>query len=196
MLDQRLQEWRHVAGQGFRIDIMAFRKRVENLADATRLGEHVPNFGCHSVEAEIRACTHAQDNDATIEVGGSWLLVLHENAIDRYAQSCLAPLLRGEDEALRNLPDVVALRHPATARRTVARSWTVTARKVEPDLRGRSFGLGSQFPAVTPARARQSLAVIQVNKKRLIYYSMRADRGNDISKENPNFVAGAAGGRG
>jgi hypothetical protein len=51
------------------------------------------------------------------------------------------------------------------------------------------------LPAVTPARARQSPPVIQVNN-RLIYYSMRADRGNDISKENPNFVAGAAGGRG
>jgi hypothetical protein len=33
-------------------------------------------------------------------------------------------------------------------------------------------------------------------KKRFIYESKRADRGNDISKENPNFVAGAAGGRG
>ena len=146
MLDQCLQEWRHVAGQGFRIDIMAFRKRVENLADAARLGEHVPNFGCYSVEAEIRAGTHAQDNDAAIEVGGSRLLVLHKNAIDRYAQSCLAPLLRGEDEAIRKLPDVVALRHPATAWRTAAKSWTFAARKVEPDLRARSIGLGSQFP--------------------------------------------------
>ena len=52
---------------------------------------------------------------ATIEVGRSRLHVLNKNAIDRDAQSCQAPLLRGEDEALRNVLDVVALRHPANA---------------------------------------------------------------------------------
>jgi len=174
---------------------MAFRKQVENLADTARLGEHVPNFGCHSVEAEIRAGTHAQDNDATIEVGGSWLLVLHKNAIDRYAQSCLAPLLRGEDEALHNLPDVVALRHPAVRggpSREAGQSPRARLNQICED------GLSDyevSLPAVTPVRVRQSLAVVQVNKTPS-YYSMRADRGNDISKENPNFVAGAAGGRG
>jgi hypothetical protein len=123
ILDQCLQEWRHVAGQGFRIDIMAFRERGKNLADTAWLGEHVPNFGRNSVEAEIRAGTHAQDNDAAIEAGRSRLLVLNKNAIDRDAQSCQAPLLRGEDEALRNVPDVVALRHPADALRQLHQSW-------------------------------------------------------------------------
>src|SRR5476651_221717 len=95
---------------------MAFRERGENLADTARLGQHVPDFGCHSVEAEITAGAHAQDNDVTIEVSRSRLLVLDKNAVDRdAAQRCQAPLLRGEDEALRIVPDVVALRHLADA---------------------------------------------------------------------------------
>lgn len=123
MLDQCLQEWRHVASQCFRIDIVALRERLEDLADTARLGEHVPDFGCHCVEAEIRAGAYAQDNGATIEVGRSRLHVLNKNAIDRDAHSCQAPLLRGEDEALRNVLHVVALRHPANALDQLDRWW-------------------------------------------------------------------------
>ncbi len=56
-------------------------------ADAARFGEHVPNFAGDSVETEIRAGAHAQDNDTAVEVGGLRLALLHENAIKGDAQS-------------------------------------------------------------------------------------------------------------
>lgn len=88
MRDERLQEWRDVAAQSFRIDIMVLRQRLEYLADPARRGQHVPNFGSHSVEAEIRAGAYAQNNHAAVEVGRPRLLILNKHAVDRDTHSC------------------------------------------------------------------------------------------------------------
>ena len=54
-------------------------------------------------------------------------------------------------------------------------------------MRERSFRLRSQF---------SSCHVCSIRNNRPNYFSKRADRGNAISKENPSFVVGAAGGCG
>ena len=53
MVNESLQEWRHVASDRLRIDIVAVAKRGENLIDPARLGEHLPNLGRHGIEVEI-----------------------------------------------------------------------------------------------------------------------------------------------
>jgi hypothetical protein len=75
--------------------------------------------------------------------------------------------LCGEDEASRSVSDVIELRHRRPRLANVISNEKSRSQAGEPP-------------------------VIQFNN-RLLYFSVRADRGNDISKENPSFVEGAAG---
>lgn len=121
MLDQLLQKRHHVAGQRLRINVVALRKHVENLADAARLAQHVPDFATDLVEAEIRADAHAQDNDAASEVGRSRLPVVDKNTVNRDAQSCHVPLFYDEGTAPRAIiPPSEQIAEMPTRRKTPA----------------------------------------------------------------------------
>ncbi len=70
MVNESLQEWRHVASDRLRIDIVAIAKRGENLIDPARLGEHLPNLGRHGIEVEIATeSAQTQKHPAAVEVG-------------------------------------------------------------------------------------------------------------------------------
>jgi hypothetical protein len=74
---------------------------VKNIADAARLGEHAPNFSGYGVKIEIGTGPQTQNDDATINTGGSRLIIMNNDTIDCDTQSCRAPLLRGSDKTQR-----------------------------------------------------------------------------------------------
>ncbi|HML08069.1 MAG TPA: hypothetical protein VK430_08095 [Xanthobacteraceae bacterium] len=94
-----MQERHHIAGKGFRINVMAFGKHIENSADAARLAQHIPDFAGHAIEAEIRAGAHTQDNNAVVDVGRFQLAVANKDALDRDVQSCHVTLFQNVDNA-------------------------------------------------------------------------------------------------
>ena len=103
MFDQCLQERHHITGQGIGVNIMTLQQRFEYIADAVRFGEHAPNLARHLIEAKIRTGAHAQDDHATVDVGGGRFLVLNKHAVNRDTQSCQAPPRCGVD-ALNGVP--------------------------------------------------------------------------------------------
>jgi hypothetical protein len=87
MLNERLQERSNVAGQRFSIDIMLFRKVLENFADAAGLGKHAPDFGRDPIEVEIRAGIQVQNDSAAIDVGCGQFPIPYQDAVDCDAQA-------------------------------------------------------------------------------------------------------------
>jgi len=121
VLYQLVQKRHHVAVQRLRVNVVALRKHVENVADAARLTQHVPDFATDLVEAEIRATAYAEDNGAGSEVGRSRLAVANKNTVDRDAQSCHVPLFYDEGTAPRAIiPPSEQIAEMPTRRKTPA----------------------------------------------------------------------------
>jgi hypothetical protein len=73
---------------------------VKNFADAMGFSEHAPNFSRYPVKIEIGTGLQTQNDDATIDVGRSQLLVLNKDAIDCDAQRRGAPLFCGDPSGI------------------------------------------------------------------------------------------------
>jgi hypothetical protein len=87
MVNESLQEWRHVASDRLRVDIVAIAERGKNLIDPARHGEHLPNLSRHGIEVEIGTGAQTQKHPAAVEVGRDRLVVLNKNAFNRDSQA-------------------------------------------------------------------------------------------------------------